>query len=78
MTGVGLAVTAFAVLVAVGGSASTTVGQQATSPFGGSSAVLIGHVGSIEVDLETGGAGVLHRVQCLGAVDPATSCFIAR
>jgi len=61
--------------------ASATGGRPApppVSPFGGSVAVRIAHVGHIEVALGPSGSAGLQRVQCAGPVDPTTSCFVAR
>ncbi|HEY4412818.1 MAG TPA: hypothetical protein VGN06_07455 [Gaiellaceae bacterium] len=48
------------------------------SPFGGSVAVHLAHVGHIEVALGPAGSAGLRRVQCAASVDPTTSCFVAR
>lgn len=48
------------------------------SPFGGSVAVRLAHVGHIEVALGPAGSAGLRQVRCAGQVSPTTSCFVAR
>ena len=49
------------------------------SPFGGSVAVHIAHVGRIETDLHTGGPGQLQQITCAAAaVAPGPSCYDTR
>ena len=48
------------------------------SPFGGSIAVHLAHVGHIDIALGPAGSAGLQRVRCAGSVDPTTSCFVAR
>ena len=45
------------------------------SPFGGTVAVHIAHVGQIDRDLEPPGSAGLRRVTCVGAAGSA--CFVA-
>jgi len=63
-----------AVASAVGGGPAAPP----VSPFGGSVAVHLAHVGHIEVALGPAGSAGLQRVRCAGPVDPTTSCFVAR
>jgi len=68
-----------AILAAAGTLASALSGPRpntASSPFGGPTAVPIAHVGSIEVDLEDGGATGLVRTSCSGA-SATTECYVA-
>ena len=58
----------------LGGPPSTSAPM---SPFGGSVAVHIAHVGRIEVDLGPRHAGGLRRVGC-AAAPVGTACYIAR
>ena len=74
---VGIASLAAAGAIAAGsGPPQTVVVRQ--SPFGGSAAVHIAHVGRIEVDLGPARAqGLLERVRCF-VPTPGTACFVAR
>ena len=67
-----------AVVVALAGQAFGAVQSTvATSSFGGPVPVYVAHVGRIDVDLESGGAGRLLRVACDNAT-AGTACFLVR
>ena len=70
-----LATTASAVAA---GAAGHRPAPASVSPFGGSVAVHLAHVGHIEIALGPAGSAGLLRVRCAGSVDPTTSCFVAR
>lgn len=79
MAGGRLAVTAvLAASGALGGALGAQPGSRAPqSPFGGPVPVRIAHVGHIEVDLASPGAGSLAQVRCSGAA-AGTACFVGR
>jgi len=77
LIGSAAALTAATVAVA-GHSLGSTPASRTTSPFGGSAAVHLTHVGRIEVDLRASRPLALRRVGCIGASSPATTCFVAR
>ena len=79
MTGaiIGTAAAAAAAVLAFAGHAlGSSPARVPDSPFGGSTAVRIGHVGRIDVALGPGGSTGLHRVRCAGA-PPGTACYVA-
>jgi hypothetical protein len=55
-----------------GGSHMTPV-----TPFGGSTAVHIAHVGRIDVDIEPAATELLRRIRC-GAARLGTACYVGR
>lgn len=72
----GLAAVVVAVVTLAGQALWAPQSPAAPSPFGGSVAVHVAHVGQIEVDLEPARASDLRPIVCNGAT-VGTTCFVA-